>query len=166
MAAHWKSDRCRDDLFAGGLRKFALAACYAAKYAVLTECCPLPAFSTELLSVGLWSRSRLWPEERAKKFSDLPAWVCFSDGLGSSPAFFTTLLCRRWSRCWRGNRRHCWRGSELWRSGWRRGERWRRGWQFHGRRCSDSWRSYSGRQILASWLVCETLGNSRDNCQS
>jgi hypothetical protein len=117
-----------------------------------------PAFSTELLSVGHWSRlwSRLWPEERAKKFPDSPVWVCFSHGLRSSLAFFTTLLCRRWSRCWRGNRRHCWRGRELWRSGW----------QFHGRGCSESWRSYGHRPILASWLVCETLGNSRDNCES
>jgi hypothetical protein len=117
------------------------------------------SFSTELPSVGFWSR--LWPEERAKKFLD---WICFSLGLGSSPAFFTTLLCRRWSRCWRGNHRHCWRGSEVRRSDWCSG--WCSRWQFHERGCSDSWRSYSRRPILASWLVCATLGNSRDNCES
>jgi hypothetical protein len=116
--------------------------------------CP-SSFSTELPSVGHWSW--LWPEERAKKFPGLPALVCFSRGLGSRPAFFTTLCCRRWSWCWRAHRRHGWRGSQFRRRG---------GWQFHGRRCSDNWRFYSRRPILASWLVCETLGNSRDNCDS
>jgi hypothetical protein len=115
--------------------------------------CP-SSFSTELPWIRHWSR--LWPAERAQK---LPDWVCFSHGLGSSPPLFTTLLCRRGSRCWRG--------SELWRSGWWHGSKlWRSGRQFQGRGCSDRWRSYSCRPSLASWLVCETLANSRDNCDS
>jgi len=108
-----------------------------------------------LLSRALcWSR--LWRERASAIIRRLGL---FFRRLGSSSALFTTLLCRRSSRCWRG--------SKLWRGGWWRGGKLlRRSWQFPGARCSDNWRSYSRRLSLASLLASEKLGNSRDNCCS
>jgi len=106
-----------------------------------------------------------WWEERAKKFSDWPACICFSCALASAPVFCAGARrrCRRWClrRCL-----DCIHGreSDIWCRARLLGGLRRMRWHVHDELCSKTWRSHIGRPILAGWLPCEKLCNAKANC--